>query len=959
MSRMTFITPWNTALSFPLKAELPSSDPFFRAIPTITVLLDDDALPNRGLCDQDEHSIQWLTDPHIFARSLWRTAALHYTGDRDGEVYTMSSPAVMAGEFKPYSPRPKHDRLSFGSQWKGKAKEDRPWQIEWWDLCSLAEGKPPPLAWSRSSTIFTAHASEPKIVARLFPSSKPCTIPSPPQILSTPASYEPPTIISVALNDEWLFAYFPGKDCDGISCLWKKMPQADEWQIKDCWTCARGAGVIAASWIGQEREVSLTKADPNTYNGMDLNLSLDMPRTRSLFADASLALEWETWGETPTIELCEVDLDCDGLQMCLSTTPLPSISHPHHLCNMVFVPTPPTSTAYDPTASPALSVRSGGSVKKESDSGSVHGGDPRKPASLLLAAIVLDFGDYTSTPKSKLIVHAFRRNSMTTPIRPAWSSQLQASRSLASGIATFISPPPPGLYTAGLLVGVMDTAGIVSKSKARPRQATFGTVELLKLYVYVVDSGSDCPLIATSRSDLSNNEMWDRCPLLCGSNQLGRICTYLPIQSHPCARTHEHEVPQRAVISPNHSLICTVPAAFEADTHPAVHPFPSPTQSDGGTPESTIYMRRATSDITYLLSLPSTTLQDVEDTLYATLSSFTKLDDGLWEMWLEDVLGVAMECYRARSRSTEGESVKEDLALRWRTAHDALSVVACLSAFKDCRDGDSWDLSEASSLLEQFLGWTIQFLEKLIKECILCDTTPPAQVKPEAHDDLFGSNPPSPAGEREHPFSYSVSPTLLHLAHPYLLGNLTDLVGHLNSFRNYVQPLPAGGEHAHLAKAVFLDLFDASAVDVPKLHGILDSLKTSQTVDPEASLRSLASCKPHFSMNGVVHQAVQKLLGANVADKPRLFIKPSSLVDGLTKLCMEDQDRKEKARDVLTKGVLVNAGASLRCVRCGGLSEVARQFRGSGNSSERWRAWERRWTLNCICGGLWSNANHH
>lgn len=953
----------------------------------------------------------------------------------------MSSPAVMAGEFKPYSPRPKHDRLSFGSQWKGKAKEDRPWQIEWWDLCSLAEGKPPPLAWSRSSTIFTAHASEPKIVARLFPSSKPCTIPSPPQILSTPASYEPPTIISVALNDEWLFAYFPGKDCDGISCLWKKMPQADEWQIKDCWTCARGAGVIAASWIGQERECAvqesgsitrlpplgprppvssptlvlvteacqvhvcylrhgfpnlrfltcslthpssmlerdasshadiastpggtkictdaaiglsyeessiiiamrsrvlpLFQADPNTYNGMDLNLSLDMPRTRSLFADASLALEWETWGETPTIELCEVDLDCDGLQMSLSTTPLPSISHPHHLCNMVFVPTPPTSTAYDPTASPALSVRSGGSVKKESDSGSVHGGDPRKPASLFLAAIVLDFGDYTSTPKSKLIVHAFRHNSMTTPIRPAWSSQLQASRSLASGIATFISPPPPGLYTAGLLVGVMDTAGIVSKSKARPRQAPFGTVELLKL------------------SDLSNNEMWDRCPLLCGSNQLGRI------------------FPQRAVISPNHSLICTVPAAFEADTHPAVHPFPSPTQSDGGTPgprarrtpsyitkilEATIYMRRATSDITYLLSLPSTTLQDVEDTLYATLSSFTKLDDGLWEMWLEDVLGVAMECYRARSRSTEGESVKEDLALRWRTAHDALSVVACLSAFKDCRDGDSWDLSAVWGL-NGICSWTIQFLEKLIKECILCDTTPPAQVKPEAHDDLFGSNPPSPAGEREHPFSYSVSPTLLHLAHPYLLGNLTDLVGHLNSFRNYVQPLPAGGEHAHLAKAVFLDLFDASAVDVPKLHGILDSLKTSsQTVDPEASLRSLASCKPHFSMNGVVHQAVQKLLGANVADKPRLFIKPSSLVDGLTKLCMEDQDRKEKARDVLTKGVLVNAGASLRCVRCGGLSEVARQFRGSGNSSERWRAWERRWTLNCICGGLWSNANHH
>lgn len=111
--------------------------------------------------------------------------------------------------------------------------------------------------WSNSSIIFTAHATQPLVTACLFPSSKQFVLPSPEPILTSPASYGPPAVISVSPSDDWLFAYFPGHDIDGTGCLWKRGLQVDNWNIKDYWGFARSAGVVAAAWIGTEREVSV------------------------------------------------------------------------------------------------------------------------------------------------------------------------------------------------------------------------------------------------------------------------------------------------------------------------------------------------------------------------------------------------------------------------------------------------------------------------------------------------------------------------------------------------------------------------------------------------------------------------------------------------------------------------------------------------------------------------------
>lgn len=154
---------------------------------------------------------------------------------------------------------------------KGKAREKTHWQAGWWDFHPLSERPQKyefcrtffpylfvnvrPIEWSQSSVLFTAHPTQPLVCGRYFSSSKQFKLPSPPLIVSSPKSYEPPSIISVAPDDEWLFAYFPGHNGDGAGCLWKRGAQIDSWTVREWWSFAPGGGVVVSSWLGQPRVV--------------------------------------------------------------------------------------------------------------------------------------------------------------------------------------------------------------------------------------------------------------------------------------------------------------------------------------------------------------------------------------------------------------------------------------------------------------------------------------------------------------------------------------------------------------------------------------------------------------------------------------------------------------------------------------------------------------------------------
>ena len=110
-----------------------------------------------------------------------------------------------------------------------------------------------PVIWTSLAILF-AHESEPAVVGRAFPSSRQFRLQSPSVIANTPGSYDPPTILCVSPDENWLFAYFPGRQIPGIGCFWK-VQHADGWDMIESISFARGRGVVSAKWLGHAREV--------------------------------------------------------------------------------------------------------------------------------------------------------------------------------------------------------------------------------------------------------------------------------------------------------------------------------------------------------------------------------------------------------------------------------------------------------------------------------------------------------------------------------------------------------------------------------------------------------------------------------------------------------------------------------------------------------------------------------
>lgn len=119
-----------------------------------------------------------------------------------------------------------------------------------------------PVQWLKSSGIITAHSTQPHLVYIQFPSSKQHILSAPQPLSTTPSLYDPASVISISPRSDWIFAYFPGKDGEGVGCLWacRDFDSPSDWVVKDWWTVQRDAGVICASWLGADREVSRARS---------------------------------------------------------------------------------------------------------------------------------------------------------------------------------------------------------------------------------------------------------------------------------------------------------------------------------------------------------------------------------------------------------------------------------------------------------------------------------------------------------------------------------------------------------------------------------------------------------------------------------------------------------------------------------------------------------------------------
>ncbi len=94
----------------------------------------------------------------------------------------------------------------------------------------------------------------------------------------------------------------------------------------------------------------------------------------------------------------------------------------------------------------------------------------------------------------------------------------------------------------------------------------------------------------------------------------------------------------------------------------------------------------------------------------------------------------------------------------------------------------------------------------------------------------------------------------------------------------------------------------------------------------------------------------------NILNKTALFIKPEDLADGVANLSIGAQ-KKYRHEDIVTKGVVMTQAPHLTCSRCGGSSNVVFDLQSSEFVSDRWKVWERMWSLRCVCGGSWVGGN--
>ncbi|KAI6160019.1 hypothetical protein EDD17DRAFT_1485464 [Pisolithus thermaeus] len=901
---------------------------------------------------------------------------------------------------------------------KGKAKDDGRWRSSWWDFHPLVENIQRPVAWSTSSVIFTAHSSQPLLLGRLFPSSKQFVVPSPEPVLRSLPSFEPPSVISVAPNDQWLFAFYPGVEGDGIACLWKRGYQVDSWTVKECWPMGPGAGVITAAWAGVEREW-ITSSDgscsrlplcgpltlvssptlllvtqshelhvcyarpyspslnflccslvqpyfitegqsrapfhdvpsgpkssrlcikaaiglmyagalaPVTRNDSDLGLTLDASHEVTS-EEQSPPLDWGALAEEQSIELCEVKLRFDGSAIGLMSYPLTPIYHSSlHLTNLAFTCAPLPKS--DPSASPKSSPR------KDKQ--------PARPitdtAAIYLVVSFFDYDDYNSIPKSEMMSYSIFRIPPSPTVKSYWSVRHTGERSFLPRVVLSFAPgwSPCNPRKSSIIVMLADIAGSKSRGGFKAKEVPVGSFTVLQL------------------PDLSDDEGWDRPRIMSPVSRAGM------------------DWPVSIAMSVNRTLLCAV-----SMTRVSIHCLPRPYASNGDltglgplsplaiTLTSAMVSRKSIADVAHILCTSSTRTESVIETFCGVLlaQEVNARSGGAASFTFMEVVGAELEVYkyfpfqlvrtRARAASTTDEDVKEYLTSLWKNAHTICSVASTLSAFESCKDEEGYDLDVVWQLVS-LSEWAVTFLEDIMKESLLLsdmtDIVPKEeiQLKPEPMDDnpfLLQSTTPVNA---KSPFD---NPALLHLVHPLLLANIIDMISHVNRFYQWLNSMTAKGESAQMARGALLDVVDYSGLNLEALEGIFKNvLREVSTMPGEQTRPSLARCHPVPAQHYKLQTIIQTLSSSAAINKPRLFIKPSDLVDGFTNLSMSTPSWKEQGRDVVTKGQLLRRGTGVTCLRCGQESEVGGELGVPAHVLSMWRSWESTWMTRCVCGGSW------
>ncbi|KAF7778667.1 hypothetical protein Agabi119p4_3012 [Agaricus bisporus var. burnettii] len=530
---------------------------------------------------------------------------------------------------------------------------------------------------------------------------------------------------------------------------------------------------------------------------------------------------------------------------------------------------------------------------------------------LYLAMSFLDFDGYVSTPKSQLSIYSINRRTSAAN-KPTFGYQLEATRTFAPNVLTYVASNSPHIREQLLPVILLDVSGQwTNTTPKKPQEVAAGKVHMLTL------------------PGLENKSDWEPSVI------------YTPVDS---AGTN---LPLQAISSPNGVLICTT-SLSSPQPLTGIHLLPLRRSSENPpllNPLAIAILNRKTpTDICHCLSLSAVPLEEVVSTLKGTMTLLDNHNNGLKYGFTWDLLGVAVEIYRKRASFAKDDETKECLTAKWHTGQDMCSVAASNVVFGNCANGSAYDLEAAWQLIG-LSKWIITLLEKIMKECILfCDVPETPRMK--ATQDTASD-------------TWYISPTLLHLIHPFALQNLITALRHVKKYYQFLKSLSARVETSQIAKDVLTDMIDYSGLNLEGLEGILESsLRNVESLRPEDYRTALAACQPTQALWPHLSMIVKKITETpNMINKMTLFIKPGDLVDDVINLNIgTGTASKQQNEDIVTKGVMPTQSPHLTCLRCGGSSVAVSTSSLAESTSDQWKVWEKMWALKCVCGGSWISA---
>ncbi|KAG6336414.1 hypothetical protein ID866_2687 [Astraeus odoratus] len=316
--------------------------------------------------------------------------------------------------------------------------------------------------------------------------------------------------------------------------------------------------------------------------------------------------------------------------------------------------------------------------------------------------------------------------------------------------------------------------------------------------------------------------------------------------------------PVNIAVSANHALLCAS-SMIRISTHllPRLH-IKDVEMGDSNqlsplamTLVSALLSRRSIADIAHVLSMASTPIETVVDTLSGVLLAYdVNARTGCASPFtLMEAIGAGVEIYRSRAHQMTDDDGREYLTSLWRNGHRICSIASIVTAFGDCKESDGYDLDAVWQLVS-ISEWAIGFLENLMRECLsLADLTdvPPKDIplKAEPVDDnpflrqnFFG-------GSTTTTTSSFNTPIFLHLVHPLLLANLIEMVAHVNRLYQSLNSMRAKVENAQIARDILLDMVDSSGLNLEGLEGILKAtLSEVSTIPGGSGCATIASKLP-------------------------------------------------------------------------------------------------------------------